>query len=170
MQVPRRHAQEESEGEVFDKNNHQMTTYNTNDNTDLRDLLAHNIMSLNAEYGDGWELPSENLGALLSPPWECMETAARVGVHAGAASRAAPEPTPADGLPADDLPAGTALEPTPAGTLSADDLLPTAVASVASESDSPTSMKLRGTCSRCCHSRCMVEGIPTSISCRTCIC
>jgi hypothetical protein len=135
VQGPRRHAQEESEGEVFDKNNHQMTTYNTNDNTDLRDLLAHNIMSLNAEYGDGWVLPSENLGALLSPPWECMETAARVGVHAGAASRAAPEPTPADGLPADDLPAGTALEPTPAGTLSADDLLPTAVASVASESD-----------------------------------
>ena len=135
VQVPRRHAQEESEGEVFDKNNHQMTTYNTNDNTDLRALLAHNILSLNAEYGDGWELPSENLGALLSPPWECMETAARVGVHAGAASRAAPEPTPADGLPADDLPAGTALEPTPAGTLSADDLLPTAVASVASESD-----------------------------------
>ena len=68
VQGPRRHAQEESEGEVFDKNNHQMTTYNTNDNTDLRDLLAHNIMSLNAEYGDGWVLPSENLGALLSPP------------------------------------------------------------------------------------------------------
>ena len=59
VQGPRRHAQEESEGEVFDKNNHQMTTYNTNDNTDLRDLLAHNIMSLNAEYGDGWVLPSD---------------------------------------------------------------------------------------------------------------
>ena len=38
-----------------------------------------------------------------------------------------------------------------------------------SYTDSPTSMKLRDTRSRCCHSRCMVEGIPTSISCRSCI-
>jgi len=145
VQDPRRHEREEYGDEVFDKNNHQITTYRT----DLQDLLEHNIRSLNAEYGDGWLLPSDNLGALLSSPWECMQTAARVGVHAGAAdvsrarqlraeSRApviAPEPTPADDLPAGDLPAGTALEPTPAGTLSADGLLQTAVASVASESD-----------------------------------
>ena len=135
VQDPSRHERMEYEGEVFDKNNHQITT----DNTNLQDLLAHNIMSLNAEYGgpDGWLLPSDNLGALLSPPWECMQEAARVGEHAGAAdvSRAAPGPTPADVLPADDHPAGTALEPTTAGTLSADGLLRTAVASVASESD-----------------------------------
>jgi hypothetical protein len=135
VQDPSRHERMEYEGEVFDKNNHQITT----DNTNLQDLLAHNIMSLNAEYGgpDGWLLPSDNLGALLSSPWECMQEAARVGVHAGAAdvSRAAPGPTPADVLPADDHPAGTALEPTTAGTLSADGLLRTAVASVASESD-----------------------------------
>ena len=38
-----------------------------------------------------------------------------------------------------------------------------------SYTDIPPSMELQGTCSGCRHSRCMVEGIPTSISCRTCV-